>query len=149
MGDSNAAEYHDVGCVLHQSMVCHSMLLYSIKRFVSMLNQLHFNQKPALTKPIIHTLTDYAEQLMIVVSVVQCVQRGLVNLDETAGLLLPEYANPDILISFNQQTGVTILTTATKPITLSLMLSYFIGMSSLINPLLLTHQKQLSADTNL
>jgi len=103
------------------------MLLYSIKRFASMLNPLHFNQKPALAKPITHTLTDYAEQLMITLLVVQCVQRGLVNLDETTGLLLPEYANPGILISFNQQTGVTILTTATKPITLSLILSHSIG----------------------
>ena len=90
------------------------MLLYSIKRFPSMLNPLHFNQKPALARSITHTLTNCVEQLMIAISVVQCVERGLVTLDEPAGLLLPDYANPDILISFDEQAGVTILTTATK-----------------------------------
>jgi len=66
----------------------------------------------------------------------QCVERGLLSLDEPVGRILPELQSPDILTGFDDS-GQPLLKKATKPITLRHLLTHSSGLGyAFINPLL-------------
>jgi CubicO group peptidase (beta-lactamase class C family) len=65
---------------------------------------------------------------MASVAALQCVERGLLNLDEPVEKILPELANPQILLKIDEKTGPT-LKPATKKITLRQMLTHSSGLS--------------------
>jgi CubicO group peptidase (beta-lactamase class C family) len=57
-------------------------------------------------------------KLFTSIAALQCVERGLVSLDEDVSRILPEWKSPDILQGFDDKTGAPILKKATKKITL-------------------------------
>lgn len=57
-------------------------------------------------------------KLFTSIAALQCVERGLVSLDEDISRILPEWRAPDILVGFDKGTEAPILKKATKKITL-------------------------------
>jgi CubicO group peptidase (beta-lactamase class C family) len=77
-------------------------------------------------------------KLVTSIAVLQCVERGLFDLDSTAdvGRLLPEWCHPKILAGFEE--GRPVLTNATKKITLRTLLSHTSGLAyDFLSPTLL------------
>ncbi|MCJ1397015.1 hypothetical protein MMC11_000207 [Xylographa trunciseda] len=68
-------------------------------------------------------------KLMTCISVLQCVERGVLNLDEDVTTILPELKGIEILTGFDTETGKPITTKATKNITLRHLLTHSSGMS--------------------
>lgn len=58
----------------------------------------------------------------------QCVEKGLVSLDQDVAGILPEWMSPDILTGFDQESGEPQLKKATKKISLRLLLTHSSGM---------------------
>jgi CubicO group peptidase (beta-lactamase class C family) len=46
-------------------------------------------------------------KLFTTVAALQCVERGLITLDEDVARVLPEWKDPDILVGFKEADGVT------------------------------------------
>jgi CubicO group peptidase (beta-lactamase class C family) len=65
---------------------------------------------------------------MVSVAALQCVERGFLTLDDPVDTILPELANPQILLKIDEKTGPT-LKPATKKITLRQMLTHSSGLS--------------------
>ncbi|KAF2425567.1 beta-lactamase/transpeptidase-like protein [Tothia fuscella] len=65
---------------------------------------------------------------MASVAALQCVERGLLSLDDPVETILPELKNPQILLKMDAKTGPT-LKAATKKITLRQMLTHSSGLS--------------------
>jgi CubicO group peptidase (beta-lactamase class C family) len=71
----------------------------------------------------------------------QCVERGLLSLDDPIGTVLPEWAEPKILAGFDEEEK-PILKKATKPLTLRHLLTHSSGLGyPAFNPLLLKYVK--------
>lgn len=71
----------------------------------------------------------------------QCVERGLLSLDDPIGKVLPEWAEPEILTGFDEAEK-PVLKKATKSLTLRHLLTHSSGMSYPgFNPLLLKYAK--------
>lgn len=76
-------------------------------------------------------------QLMTSIAALQCVERGLLELDGPISAILPEWSEPQIIIGFDADNKVPKLRPATKFITLRHLLSHSSGMAyPLLNPLL-------------
>ncbi|RMZ41248.1 hypothetical protein AFCA_004485 [Aspergillus flavus] len=67
-------------------------------------------------------------KLVTTVAVMQCVERGLLDLDADIANVLPEWKNPRILTGFDENDNPTFRP-ATKPITLRRMLTHSSGMA--------------------
>ncbi|QKD56858.2 beta-lactamase/transpeptidase-like protein [Fusarium oxysporum Fo47] len=76
------------------------------------------------------------------VAVMQCVERGQLNLDADISDILPEWKNPQILTGFDEQDRPTFQA-ATKAITLRHLLTHSSGMTYVHMEPLLTHYDQL------
>ncbi|MCJ1391725.1 hypothetical protein MMC18_004590 [Xylographa bjoerkii] len=68
-------------------------------------------------------------KLMTCISVLQCVERGVLNLDDDVTGILPELKGIEILTGFDKETGKPITKKATKSITLRHLLTHTSGMS--------------------
>lgn len=97
----------------------------------------------AVAKPISPDTTFWiasCTKLMTSVAAMQCVERGLLSLDDAnqVSLILPEYASADILSGFDESTGAPQLKKASKKITLRHLLSHSSGLGyDFISPVLL------------
>jgi CubicO group peptidase (beta-lactamase class C family) len=67
-------------------------------------------------------------KLMTAISVLQCVERGQLDLDEDISTILSEWKSPDILLGFDDGTGEPILEKAKGKITLRMLLTHQSGM---------------------
>ena len=57
-------------------------------------------------------------KLLTTIAVLQCVERGLIGLDDDVARILPELAELEILTGMDSSTGIPILKKRTKAITL-------------------------------
>jgi CubicO group peptidase (beta-lactamase class C family) len=77
-------------------------------------------------------------KLMTTIAVLQCVEKGLLDLDEHVGRFLPELADPDLLYGFDEETGELLLTKAKNKITMRNLLTHSSGIGyELFTPALL------------
>lgn len=67
-------------------------------------------------------------KLMTTVAVLQCVERGLLSLQDDVSTILHEWTSPEILTGFDDETGRPIMKKATKKMTLSHLLTHSSGM---------------------
>ncbi|KAL4757882.1 serine hydrolase domain-containing protein [Aspergillus foveolatus] len=81
-------------------------------------------------------------KLVTTVAVMQCVERGLLNLDADIACVLPEWGNPRILTGFDENDS-PIFRPATKPITLRRMLTHSSGMAYFFMDPLMTRYYEL------
>lgn len=82
------------------------------------------------TKPLTPDTTMWiasCTKLMTAIASLQCVERGLLNLDEDVTSILPEWKNPKILVGF-EDSGKPILKDAENKITLRLLLAHQSGL---------------------
>lgn len=68
-------------------------------------------------------------KLLTTVAALQCVEKGLFELDEPISRILPAWTHPDILTGFDDGTGEPVLRKATKPVTLRHLLTHTSGMA--------------------
>lgn len=74
-------------------------------------------------------------KLLTTVAVLQCVEKGLLNLDEPIGPILPEFANPDIIYGIDETTGAPLLKKAKNKFTMRHLLTHSSGMTyDVMNP---------------
>ncbi|GKZ63262.1 hypothetical protein AnigIFM49718_011332 [Aspergillus niger] len=81
-------------------------------------------------------------KLVTTIAVMQCVERGLLDLDADVANVLPEWASPQILTGFDNNDN-PIFRAATKPITLRRMLTHSSGMGYFFMDPLMTRYHQL------
>jgi CubicO group peptidase (beta-lactamase class C family) len=67
-------------------------------------------------------------KLMTAIAVLQCVERGLLDLDKDISIILSEWKSPDILLGFEDATGEPVLEKAKGKITLRMLLTHQSGM---------------------
>ncbi|KLJ08706.1 beta-lactamase [Blastomyces silverae] len=67
-------------------------------------------------------------KLVTSIAVLQCVEKGLIDLDENVGRILPELADPDVLHGFDEGTGEPVIKKAEKKITYRHLLSHTSGL---------------------
>lgn len=67
-------------------------------------------------------------KLMTAISVLQCVEKGLLHLDDDISTILPEFKDPEILLGFEEVTGKPILERTKGKITLRMLLTHQSGM---------------------
>jgi hypothetical protein len=67
-------------------------------------------------------------KLMTAISVLQCVERGLLKLDEDISPIIPEFKTPLILTGFEPDSGKPILQPAKNKITLRMLLNHSSGL---------------------
>jgi CubicO group peptidase (beta-lactamase class C family) len=65
---------------------------------------------------------------MTAIAALQCVEKGLLNLDDDVTSILDEWKEPQILTGFEDVTGEPIFKKATKTITLRMLLTHQSGM---------------------
>ncbi len=65
---------------------------------------------------------------MTAIAALQCIERGLLNLDEPVGSILHEYKDPEILTGFEEGTGKPIYEKAKEPLTLRRLLTHSSGL---------------------
>ncbi|KAH8810744.1 putative penicillin-binding protein [Xylogone sp. PMI_703] len=82
-------------------------------------------------------------KLLTSICVLQCVQRGLITLDEPVSEILPEFAHPEILTNFDPVTNEPTLTKANNPITLRHLLTHTSGLAYPFSSKLLTQWRNL------
>ncbi|KAL1956551.1 hypothetical protein VTO42DRAFT_7022 [Malbranchea cinnamomea] len=68
-------------------------------------------------------------KLMTTIAVLQCVEKGLIDLDEDIGRILPEYAEPDLLYEFDEKTEQPKFRKAKKKITMRHLLTHSSGLA--------------------
>ncbi|RFU25797.1 hypothetical protein B7463_g10540, partial [Scytalidium lignicola] len=68
-------------------------------------------------------------KLVTAIAVMQCVEKGLLNLDDDISTVLNEWKEPQILVGFDDATGEPILEKAKERITLKMLLTHQSGMS--------------------
>lgn len=67
-------------------------------------------------------------KLMTAIASMQCVERGLLNLDDDVSSILPEWENPQILVGFEDDSGKPILKDAKNKLTLRMLLTHQSGL---------------------
>lgn len=83
------------------------------------------------TKPLTPDTTMWiasCTKLMTAIGSMQCVERGLLNLDEDVSSILPEWKNPQILVGFEDDSGKPILKDAKNKLTLRMLLTHQTGL---------------------
>ena len=81
-------------------------------------------------------------KLMTAVSVMQCVEKGLLDLDANVSGILHEWKSPDIILGFDEARGDPVTIKATAPITLRQLLTHSSGMGyDGLNPTLQRYRK--------
>lgn len=67
-------------------------------------------------------------KLMTAISVIQCVDKGLLSLDDDISSVLPEWKTRQVLVGFEEGTGKPILREAKNTITARMLLTHHSGM---------------------
>ncbi|KAF3407121.1 Acyltransferase LovD [Talaromyces pinophilus] len=67
-------------------------------------------------------------KLMTAIASMQCVERGLLNLDDDVSGILPEWKYPQILVGFEEDSGKPILKDAKNKLTLRMLLTHQTGL---------------------
>ena len=67
-------------------------------------------------------------KLMTAICVMQCVEKGLLDLDADVSTILPEWKEPPLLKGFEEGTGKPIIETANNKITLKRLLTHSTGL---------------------
>lgn len=67
-------------------------------------------------------------KLMTAIASMQCVERGLLNLDDDVSSILPEWKNPQIFVGFEDDSGKPILKDAKNKLTLRMLLTHQTGL---------------------
>ena len=67
-------------------------------------------------------------KLMTAISAVQCVEKGLLDLDDDISTVLSEWKDPKILVGFEDASGEPILQKTDGKITLRMLLTHQSGM---------------------
>jgi CubicO group peptidase (beta-lactamase class C family) len=67
-------------------------------------------------------------KLMTAISVIQCVEKGLLNLEDDISSILPEWKTRNVLVDFEEATGKPILREAKDKITIRMLLTHHSGM---------------------
>ncbi len=81
-------------------------------------------------------------KLMTAISVLQCVERGLLELDTDVSGILPEFKSPEILKGFKEGSGEPILEKAKNIITLRMLLNHSSGLCLVgMDPRLIQYRK--------
>ncbi|KAH6685114.1 beta-lactamase/transpeptidase-like protein [Plectosphaerella plurivora] len=83
-----------------------------------------------------------ATKLVTTIAVMQCVERGLLDLDADVAKVLPEWENPQVLTGFTED-DQPIFRPSTKPITLRHFLTHSSGLAYVYMEPLLTRYAQL------
>lgn len=65
---------------------------------------------------------------MTAISVIQCVDKGFLHLDDDISTILSQWQQPSILLGFDDATGAPILQEAKEKITLRMLLTHQNGM---------------------
>jgi CubicO group peptidase (beta-lactamase class C family) len=68
-------------------------------------------------------------KLMTAISVMQCVEKGLLDLDADVSTILPEWKDARLLKGFEEGTGKPIIEKAKNKITLKRLLTHSTGLS--------------------
>lgn len=85
-------------------------------------------------------------KLMTTIAVLQCVEKGLLSLDEDISTVLSEWKTPNVLTGFDEG-GQPILKHATKKLTLRHLLTHSSGMAySFSSPALIKWRKSRGED---
>jgi CubicO group peptidase (beta-lactamase class C family) len=72
---------------------------------------------------------------MTTVAVLQCLEKGLVDLDSDVSTILSEWSEPEILTGFDEGTGEPMLVKAKEKITLRRLLTHSSGLGyEFLNP---------------
>ncbi|CRG83773.1 hypothetical protein PISL3812_01129 [Talaromyces islandicus] len=86
-------------------------------------------------------------KLVTAIAAMQCVEKGLLNLDDDVSSILTEFKNPDILVGFEDDTGQPIYKKTTGFITLRMLLTHQSGLGySFIQPELAQYSKYAKLD---
>lgn len=67
-------------------------------------------------------------KLMTAIASMQCVERGLLNLDDDVSSILTEWKNPQILVRFEDDSGKPIFKDAKNKLTLRMLLTHQTGL---------------------
>lgn len=67
-------------------------------------------------------------KLMTTIAVLQCVEKGLIDLDENIGRILTEFTEPDLLYAFDEKTDEPQMRKAKKKITMRRLLTHSSGL---------------------
>lgn len=67
-------------------------------------------------------------KLMTTIAALQCVEKGLLSLDDDISAVLPEWKERQLLAGFDEEKGVPILKQSTKKLTLRHLLTHSSGM---------------------
>lgn len=65
---------------------------------------------------------------MTTIAVLQCVEKGLIDLDENIGRILTEFTEPDLLYAFDEKTDEPQMRKAKKKITMRRLLTHSSGL---------------------
>ncbi len=87
---------------------------------------------PLVDKPFTMDTTMWiasCTKLMTAISVMQCVEKGLLDLDADVSTILPEWKNAPLLKGFEEGTGKPIIEMAKNKITLKRLLTHSTGLS--------------------
>jgi CubicO group peptidase (beta-lactamase class C family) len=89
-------------------------------------------------------------KLMTAISALQCVERGLLSLDDDISNILEEWKTPGILIGFEDDTGKPIVKEAKNKITLRMLLTHQSGLGyTFVHPQLERFSKYMKTDGEL
>ncbi|KAH6717452.1 beta-lactamase/transpeptidase-like protein [Leptodontidium sp. MPI-SDFR-AT-0119] len=83
-----------------------------------------------------------ATKFITTIAVMQCVERGQLNLNDDIAKVLPEFKDPQILTGFNEK-DEAIFKPATKTVTLRHLLTHSSGITYVFMDPLLTHYQEL------
>jgi CubicO group peptidase (beta-lactamase class C family) len=68
-------------------------------------------------------------KLLATIAVLQCVEKGLLTLDDPVGTVLPELADPDLLYGFDEETKKPLIRKAKNKITMRQLLTHSSGLA--------------------
>lgn len=88
-------------------------------------------------------------KLVTSIAALQCVEKGLLFLDEDISTVLPEWSAREILTGFNKQTGEPLLLKSDEKLTLKHLLTHSSGMAyDVIVPTLMQWWKWKGVDSS-
>lgn len=86
-------------------------------------------------------------KLVTTVAVLQCVEKGLIKLDDPVAPLLPELADPDVLYGFDENTNAPLMRKAKNKITMRQLLTHSSGLAhDSFHPLLIKWRESLGQE---